>query len=293
VPWYTYPAIEYLKQLDFSRSRVFEYGSGNSTRFWASAAAQVVSVEDDERWYLKLRAELPANCHLMLERDLAAYVETIDAYPGGFDVIVVDGAARGGTRLRCARKAVRRLRPGGMVILDNSDWLPESARLLREADLIQVDMTGFVPIAGHTQTTSLFLHREFRIQPKSGRQPMPGPGAVPNVWEHPPTMEPPCVEIDGEWFAGVRRDEPFTIESPEGSRRFRLIVSRINVAGPGCAAIVDVDRGRVLISLTEPSPRAESMEAELARSMRMTWGEFCSFIDGHDKKRYPLTGLAA
>src|SRR5688500_6442274 len=28
VPWYTYPAIEYLKQLDFKDSTVFEYGSG-------------------------------------------------------------------------------------------------------------------------------------------------------------------------------------------------------------------------------------------------------------------------
>src|SRR3954471_19133862 len=26
IPWYTYPAVEYLKQLDFSRARVFEYG---------------------------------------------------------------------------------------------------------------------------------------------------------------------------------------------------------------------------------------------------------------------------
>lgn len=31
VPWYTYPAIEYLSHLDLSGFRVFEYGSGNST----------------------------------------------------------------------------------------------------------------------------------------------------------------------------------------------------------------------------------------------------------------------
>lgn len=27
LPWYTYPAIEYLKQLDFSQKTVFEYGA--------------------------------------------------------------------------------------------------------------------------------------------------------------------------------------------------------------------------------------------------------------------------
>lgn len=31
VPWYTYPATEYLSHLDLSVLSVFEYGSGNST----------------------------------------------------------------------------------------------------------------------------------------------------------------------------------------------------------------------------------------------------------------------
>src|SRR5688572_10403591 len=47
IPWYTYPAIEFIRQLDFSQSTVFEYGSGNSTMFWAASAARVISVEED------------------------------------------------------------------------------------------------------------------------------------------------------------------------------------------------------------------------------------------------------
>lgn len=31
IPWYTYPAIEYLSSLDFSNKNIFEYGGGNST----------------------------------------------------------------------------------------------------------------------------------------------------------------------------------------------------------------------------------------------------------------------
>jgi hypothetical protein len=50
VPWYTYPAIEYLRQLDFSNAAVFEYGSGHSTLFWSIAARRVVSVVDEDRW---------------------------------------------------------------------------------------------------------------------------------------------------------------------------------------------------------------------------------------------------
>src|SRR5687768_912204 len=57
VPWYTYPAIEYLRQLDFSDKTVFEYGSGNSTLFWGASAKRVVSAEEDERWYETLRSK--------------------------------------------------------------------------------------------------------------------------------------------------------------------------------------------------------------------------------------------
>jgi hypothetical protein len=293
IPWYTYPAIEYLKQLDFRGRTVFEYGSGNSTLFWAARAERVVSVEDDEAWYLKMRPQLPANCELLLETDLAAYVDTITRYRERFDIIVVDGAARGGTRLRCSRNAVTALKRGGMVILDNSDWLPESARLLRESGLIQVDLTGFAPISGRTQSTSVFLHRECRFEPSGERQPQPGPGAIGNIWEHLPSTEQPLIEFDGEVFGGVSRDETFQIHSPDGMRTFRLIVARASLCGPGCAAILDVDRQRVLISLTEPSRDAASVSSELARALRMSWTEFCRFIRQHDKKRYQLDVVAA
>src|SRR3712207_2933796 len=62
VPWYTYPAIEYVRQLDFSDKEVFEYGSGQSTLFWAQAAKRVVSVEEDEAWHAYVAKKLPANC---------------------------------------------------------------------------------------------------------------------------------------------------------------------------------------------------------------------------------------
>src|SRR6187399_2329614 len=35
LPWFTYPAIEYLAAFDFSDRVLFEYGSGQSTLYWA------------------------------------------------------------------------------------------------------------------------------------------------------------------------------------------------------------------------------------------------------------------
>jgi hypothetical protein len=287
VPWYTYPAIEYLKQLDFAGRTVFEYGSGNSTLFWAGAGARVASVEDDETWYRSISRQLPSHCELTLETDLERYVATIDRYPHPFDVIVVDGAARGHTRLKCSRRALARLADGGMIILDNSDWLPESARVLRDAGLIQVDMTGFAPISGHTQTTSFFLHRSFAFKPRGPRQPMPGPGALDKVWERPAPTEPPLAECGGEVYGAVRRDERFAFATPAGRRTFRFIHACPS-GRPEGTAIFDLDRDRVLIALFEPTRADVPQEQELAAAMAMPWTSFCRFINEHPKRRYAL-----
>jgi hypothetical protein len=183
LPWYTYPAIEFLAQLDFSRCRVFEYGTGNSTLFWAQRAREVVSVEHDRQWYEYVRARVPANATVIYEPDLQEYAAAIGRVAGGFDVIVVDGPARRLTRARGAAAALTRLNPGGLIILDNSDWLPRSASLLRDTDLLQVDFSGFVPIGSSTQTTSLYFHREFRLRPVGERQPRLSIGAAAKDWE--------------------------------------------------------------------------------------------------------------
>ena len=56
IPWYTYPAIEYLSQFDYSRKTIFEFGCGNSSLFWASRAERVVSIEDNLQWFEKWQA---------------------------------------------------------------------------------------------------------------------------------------------------------------------------------------------------------------------------------------------
>jgi hypothetical protein len=280
VPWYTYPAIEYLRQLDFHDKVVFEYGSGFSTLFWASSASQVVSVEDDEEWHSILAPQLPTNCSLILETDVARLVDVIHRYPDGFDVIVVDGPARGRTRLKCCRAALEHLRPGGLIILDNSDWLPESARALRESGLIQVDMTGFAPIVGQTQTTSLFFDRQFVTRPKGSRLPQPGPGAAMKNWEAISQPAEPSIVFGGERFGGVEADTAFSFATPTGPRRFRLVTGQDRWLW---RALLDVDADRVLMYVSEPAE-----VRGLSELTGMSWDAFREFVRLHPRRRYVL-----
>jgi hypothetical protein len=174
LPWYTYPSIEYLQQLDFCSANVFEFGSGNGSLYWSSCSKRVRSVESDAPWYARMRLKAPSNLSLVPAWTEEEYVESIHAEGTMYSVIVVDGIYR----LACAEAAVQRLANGGMIILDNSDWFVRSAKVLREANLIQVDFTGFGPVNYHTWTTSLFLSRDFSFRPRNANQPSRGVGSI-------------------------------------------------------------------------------------------------------------------
>ena len=70
-----------------------------------------------------------------------------------FDVIIIDGR----WRFDCASIAMNYLNQGGFIVFDNSDWYPESCKLLRNHKLFQIDFSGFGPINDYTWTTSVFL----------------------------------------------------------------------------------------------------------------------------------------
>lgn len=153
LPWFTYPAIEYLKQFDFSGKRVFEYGAGNSSLFWAARVREVVAVESDRRWFDRISGACPANLLLNLHTDRESYVASISGKGGKFDVIVIDGKWRNA----CAAFCVAYLNINGMIIVDNSDRHYKGCDLLREKGFFQIDFSGFSPINRYASTTSVLI----------------------------------------------------------------------------------------------------------------------------------------
>ncbi|MCL1926413.1 MAG: class I SAM-dependent methyltransferase, partial [Syntrophorhabdaceae bacterium] len=164
LPWYTYPAIEYLSQLDFSQKRVFEFGCGNSSIWWARRAKKVVSVEHDKNWYESRLDFKEPNLELYLKEDEISYAGCIEQQEGFFDVIIIDGVYRE----QCVEKALKKLSSDGMIIFDNSDRVAEfedyerAIKNLATANLIEVDFKGFLPLCSWTIVTSIFLTRNFK-----------------------------------------------------------------------------------------------------------------------------------
>lgn len=176
LPWFSYPAIDYLKQLDFTEKDIYEYGVGYGSYFWASRARSITSVEKEKDWYSTMLKEKRENQKIILAEERDEYIHSILRDERLYDIIIIDGHPH--TRLDSARLALEKLKRGGFILLDNSDWFTKTAKLLRESGLIQIDFTGIAPLIYYTVTTSIFLDRQFDMKPRLGVQPEPGAGSL-------------------------------------------------------------------------------------------------------------------
>lgn len=156
VPWMTYAAVSFLEPRLRTDMSVFEYGSGSSTRWWASRVGRVISCEHDLEWYQKVSTELPANVTLVrinLDRS-GAYSRQVAAYGPTFDVVVIDGR----DRVNCARNSVGALSDAGVIVWDNSDR-PDSSEgyaFLAERGFRRLDFSGMGPLNSYAWCTSVF-----------------------------------------------------------------------------------------------------------------------------------------
>lgn len=117
IPWMNYAIIDFLRERMQAQWRVFEFGSGASTCWWAKRVSSVVACEHDLSWVQHMRPLYPANVtvlHIPLSEN-GEYCRAITTQEGYFDVVVSDGR----DRVRCLVNAVLRLSPHGVMILDD------------------------------------------------------------------------------------------------------------------------------------------------------------------------------
>ena len=158
--WYTYAPVSFLDGRIKEGMSVFEYGSGNSTVWWAARVSRVISCEHDEQWHTKIKIRLPDNVKYM-HIDLVTsgdYSKAILQYDKKFDVIVIDGR----DRVNCAKNSLCALNDSGVIVWDNSDRDKYQAGydFLSENGFKRLDFSGLGPVNTYGWCTSIF----YRLQ---------------------------------------------------------------------------------------------------------------------------------
>jgi predicted O-methyltransferase YrrM len=126
-PWIVKGAISFLEAYLCKNHKVLEFGAGGSTIWIQSRVEKIWSIEHNKDWYDKVMDYKQPNCELILAdaRDNSPSDLTIPCYSNLieqfddelFDFILVDGR----NRVNCFLKCDRVLRPGGVIMLDNSE----------------------------------------------------------------------------------------------------------------------------------------------------------------------------
>lgn len=156
LPWFTYPAIEFISKRINIEMSVFEYGCGGSTLWWAKRLNEVISIEHDRDWYEKVVNDVPLNVKLY-QIDLTyggAYSRKVMEYEKRFDVVVVDGR----DRVNCVKNSLKALKNTGVIIFDNSDRkeYSEGVSFLLENRFNKIEFVGLCPIVNCKSETSIF-----------------------------------------------------------------------------------------------------------------------------------------
>ncbi len=163
------PVIDFLFQFDLSQLSMFEYGGGASTLYWDRRCAILVSVESDKEWSDRLVQGVGPRSRILYRPERQAFADAILETDDRYDIILIDAAPA--FRSPCVEPALKRLSPRGMIILDDSPFYPHAAETLRNAGLLEVDVTGFSTLEDNLQTTSLFLSGNFGLPRRTMRSP--------------------------------------------------------------------------------------------------------------------------
>ena len=170
IPWFTYPAIDFLITRDFSSSSILEFGGEQSTKFWGRVSRDVTTFETDTGWIEEIKRICKSNVEIYhapteLKQQEAFVRQTLDRLGKKFDVIIVDGMYRN----RMFEISVPFLADGGMVICDNAEGYGfyESWQKFPGFSFMRVDFYGHAPGVIHPHVTSTSeVYGDPRVHPQ-------------------------------------------------------------------------------------------------------------------------------
>tara|TARA_B110000259_G_C13877817_1_gene347554 strand:+ start:65 stop:715 length:651 start_codon:yes stop_codon:yes gene_type:complete len=156
LPWVTYGFIDFISGRLNKKLDVFEYGSGNSTKWYAERVKTVTSVEHDMPWFNIVKDNMPENVdlkyqELIYEGDYSNYSNICDKK---FDIVIVDGR----DRVNCIKNSLSSLKREGVIILDDSerdDYL-DALNYLDKNGFKKIDFWGISPGLFYKKNTTIF-----------------------------------------------------------------------------------------------------------------------------------------
>lgn len=157
IPWFTYSAIDFLKERLNSNLNVLEFGSGNSTLFLAKKVKKVTALEHDDGWFQNILAKKTSNIEIKFVSAGRAkdYLQPL-VENEKFDVIIIDGLFRN----ECIKASLKNLSEVGVIILDDSERneYTEGITFLLKNGFQKINFSGIAPGIFFRKCTTIFYN---------------------------------------------------------------------------------------------------------------------------------------
>lgn len=132
--------LDFLSAIDVSKIDLIELGSGNSTHVFSTMFHQVISYENNASWAETLEHHLPANVTLHRFTGETLDPQSVPVEPEHWLLVDFSGKRTRFISEFLTGKSTDMLPV--VVILDNSDWYRNGARLLATAGYREIPFYG-------------------------------------------------------------------------------------------------------------------------------------------------------
>ena len=158
LPWWSYKSIKKIKPWLNRNLTVFEWGSGGSTIFLCNRVKNIVSVENDQNWTIKVNSALSsinAQNAKVIQKEInlksaecfleCSYAKEIS---NKFDLIVIDGEdhfnseSHWSARESCFDPSQQSIKKGGIIIVDDACRYPSILNKSKAKKILKLESIG-------------------------------------------------------------------------------------------------------------------------------------------------------
>lgn len=156
IPWCTYSFISFIENRLSKKMDIFEFGCGNSTKWFAKKVKSIKSVEHDKIWFEKIKNQIPTNAVIIYKELIykGDYSKEVLKEKKKYHLIFIDGRDRNNS----VYNSVKKLTLDGVIVFDNSQLseYDDALNFLRKNNFKRLDFWGQIPIAAHENCTTIF-----------------------------------------------------------------------------------------------------------------------------------------
>ena len=158
-PALSIPFLDWLNTYDFSDYKMIEFGSGDSTNYFADRFLSVTSFETNEEWYNHLSKKIKNNVDYRLLSQKNAISGNYDISIDEKTVVIVDIA---GDRTYFMKSFFNKNQPY-MLFFDNAEWYPDTCQYIQNLGYSEIPFWGIRFDEHYDKKTSVFIKHGYVI----------------------------------------------------------------------------------------------------------------------------------